>query len=113
MDPIPTKLKQLRACLLCRLIKSYDQFRLHGCDNCESVLRMRGDAERVLECTSANYAGVVSVMDTAGWVARWMRLGEEAVRGMYAGRVWGELPADVADDLERRGVAPPEHLTHQ
>lgn len=32
--PPPDKLKQLRACLTCKLIKTSEQWRENGCENC-------------------------------------------------------------------------------
>ena len=51
MDTVPTELRQLRACLVCSLIKTFDQFVRDGCDNCEPFLTMRNDSERVQEAT--------------------------------------------------------------
>ena len=33
--PIPDKLKLLRACLSCKLIKTTEQWRENGCENCQ------------------------------------------------------------------------------
>ena len=41
VDTVPKSLKQLRACLVCSLIKTFDQFETDGCDNCESVLHLK------------------------------------------------------------------------
>ncbi|XP_051116959.1 transcription elongation factor SPT4 homolog 1-like isoform X3 [Andrographis paniculata] len=48
--------RELRACLRCRLVKTLDQFRISGCENC-SVLNMKDDDERVAEATTINFAG--------------------------------------------------------
>jgi hypothetical protein len=47
--PVPTSLKELRACVFCRLIKTRKQFADDGCDNCGNV-----DIE---DDTSANFKG--------------------------------------------------------
>lgn len=51
VDMIPRDLRNLRACLLCSLIKTMDQFEQDGCDNCERVLHMKGEPDKVYECT--------------------------------------------------------------
>ena len=39
-------------------------------------VQMRGSAERVAECTSLMYDGMVAMMDPGeSWVARWQRIG--------------------------------------
>ncbi|GAU35166.1 hypothetical protein TSUD_217990 [Trifolium subterraneum] len=54
---IPTSFgHELRACLRCRLVKTYDQFRESGCENCP-FLQMDEDQERVVECTTPNFNG--------------------------------------------------------
>lgn len=105
---VPPSLKQLRACLLCRLIKSYDQFVREGCDNCSPAVSMQNDPDRVLELTTARYSGMVAVMQPTGkgtsWVAKWLRL-DRAKAGLYAGKVEGEVPEEVQEELaSRRGL---------
>ena len=39
--PSTTKSKQLRACLLCSVIQSFQDFRKYGCPNCEEILQVR------------------------------------------------------------------------
>jgi len=84
---IPTSFgHELRACLRCRLVKTYDQvyyhfnifccffvlllfvntfcfvsqFRESGCENCQ-FFKMEEDHERVVECTTPNFNGLVGV----------------------------------------------------
>ena len=133
MDALPDDLRRLRACLLCSLIKvracnfwffvlnsflgqTASQFKMHGCDNCERYVRMRGDAQLVADCTSAAFTGIVGVTHTqpsssagtsgapASWVVRWQRL-TGLVPGMYAVSVQGTLPDDIVAALERKGIA--------
>ncbi|XP_027338689.1 transcription elongation factor SPT4 homolog 1 isoform X2 [Abrus precatorius] len=56
---IPTSFgHELRACLRCRLVKTYDQFRESGCENCP-FFKMEEDHERVVDCTTPNFNGFV------------------------------------------------------
>ena len=41
LDCVPNGLRNLRACLLCSLIKTFDQFEMDGCDNCDSFLQLK------------------------------------------------------------------------
>ncbi|KAG8935864.1 transcription elongation factor spt4 [Tulasnella sp. 419] len=100
---IPGAKKQLRACLLCSIIQTPQDFKRLGCPNCDEILQIQNDSERVASCTSAQFDGVIALTNPGeSWVARWQRT-DNFVRGLYAIRVTGRLPVDVQDALAVRG----------
>lgn len=81
-----------------------DQFFNEGCDNCEYFLHLRGDRDRILDCTSTNFDGMIAMMDPAdSWVARWQNI-DNNVRGMYAISVSGDLPEYIKRIMRTRGI---------
>lgn len=80
--------KKLRACLLCSFVATAAEFRREGCPNCDEMLgvrlpssslapltytdpklQMKGDSERVLECTTGTFDGVIAILDPErSWV---------------------------------------------
>ncbi|KAI8616749.1 hypothetical protein BC830DRAFT_1167570 [Chytriomyces sp. MP71] len=94
-----------RACLLCGLIKTKEQFRRSGCDNCEEVLELQGESQRVADCTSAQFDGIVGMTQpNESWVAKWQRC-DKFTPGLYAIRVSGRLPDNIIDDLREKNFA--------
>lgn len=52
-----------------------EQFEFDGCDNCESFLRMKKNKDRVMDCTSNNFDGMIAVMSPEdSWVCKWQRI---------------------------------------
>lgn len=104
LSSIPKDLRHLRACLLCSMVKTLEQFELDGCDNCERFLRLKGDRDQTLSCTSSNFDGVVSMMSPEdSWVAKWQRI-EKLRPGCYAVSVSGKLPSSVVKELKSRRI---------
>ncbi|XP_049598954.1 transcription elongation factor SPT4 isoform X1 [Syngnathus scovelli] len=96
LETVPKDLRHLRACLLCSLVKTIDQFEYDGCDNCESFLQMKGNREMVYDCTSSSFDGVIAQMSPEdSWVAKWQRIGTFKP-GVYAVSVTGRLPPGTA-----------------
>ncbi|KAK2556128.1 Transcription elongation factor SPT4 [Acropora cervicornis] len=81
MESVPKELRNLRACLLCSLVKTMDQFEYDGCENCEKFLRLKNNKENILTCTNT------------------------LARGCYAISVSGKLPGHVVRDLKARGMS--------
>ncbi|XP_003388234.1 PREDICTED: transcription elongation factor SPT4-A-like [Amphimedon queenslandica] len=104
LDSVPKDLRGLRACKLCSMVKSFDQFLYNGCDNCERYIHLKGNRGRVNDCTSPNFDGLISMMSNEdSWVAKWQRI-NKFTKGCYAVSVSGELPEDILDELRERGV---------
>lgn len=101
---LPSETRRLRACMLCSLVKTQTQFKLNGCENCEQVLHLRGDNERIADCTSANFEGLIGfVQPSKSWVGRWQRI-DKFNKGMYAIRVNGRLPISIEEELQDKGI---------
>ncbi|PVU92402.1 hypothetical protein BB561_003860 [Smittium simulii] len=65
---------------------------------------MRGNMDRVMECTSSNFDGIIALMDPSrSWVSKWNHL-EAYYPGIYASYVSGRIPEDVEDMLVEHGV---------
>nr|XP_023019213.1 transcription elongation factor SPT4 [Leptinotarsa decemlineata] len=104
LEAIPKDLRGLRACLVCSLIKSFDQFENDGCDNCDEFLRMKNNSDNVYDCTSSNFDGMISMITPEdSWVAKWQRV-NRFCRGVYAISVSGRLPNSVVRELKSRGL---------
>lgn len=96
--------RHMRACMICSIVKTQQQFHAHGCPNCEKFLDMAGNMDLIQEVTSQVFDGLITVSDTEkSWVARWQRL-EGYVPGVYAVQVEGVLPEDVVAQAEEAGV---------
>uniref|UniRef100_A0A1I8GHY6 GDP-D-glucose phosphorylase 1 n=3 Tax=Macrostomum lignano TaxID=282301 RepID=A0A1I8GHY6_9PLAT len=104
IETVPNELRNLRACMICGLIKTFTQFEVDGCDNCEDFLSLKDNKDMVYDCTSANFDGMIGLMSPDdSWVARWQRI-SKFQKGIYAVSVSGTLPRHVQRMLSERGV---------
>ncbi|XP_075251387.1 transcription elongation factor SPT4-A-like [Convolutriloba macropyga] len=104
MQALPHEIRKLRACLLCSLIKSEDQFEMDGCDNCDEFLHMRNNIENVHDFTSSSFEGMIALMSPEeSWVGKWQRV-DKCVQGMYAISVAGHLPRHMVQELKSHGI---------
>jgi transcription elongation factor SPT4 len=100
---VPNHIKSIRACKVCGLLKTQEQFYDDGCDNCP-FLDMVDNMERVNACTTAFFEGQCAVMDPReSWCARWIRV-DNHLPGVYAISVTGQLDREIEEDLENQGV---------
>uniref|UniRef100_A0A8C3UTF4 Transcription elongation factor SPT4 n=1 Tax=Catharus ustulatus TaxID=91951 RepID=A0A8C3UTF4_CATUS len=99
LETVPKDLRHLRACLLCSLVKTIDQFEYDGCDNCETYLQMKGNREMVYDCTSSSFDGIITMMSPEdSWVSKWQSLFCKPFSGAVRA-------AGIVRELKSRGVA--------
>eukprot|EP00088_Acartia_fossae_P067122 TRINITY_DN83553_c0_g1_i1.p1 TRINITY_DN83553_c0_g1~~TRINITY_DN83553_c0_g1_i1.p1 ORF type:complete len:132 (+),score=21.88 TRINITY_DN83553_c0_g1_i1:28-396(+) len=104
VETVPKDLRQLRACLVCSLVKTFDQFETDGCDNCENFLHMKRNRDNVYDCTSTNFDGMVAACKPRdSWVCKWQRI-KDFVPGVYAISVQGRLSNQIIRDLRAVGI---------
>ncbi|KAF2016614.1 transcription initiation Spt4 [Aaosphaeria arxii CBS 175.79] len=100
----PSQQRNMRACMVCSIVRTNAQFLQSGCPNCEPFLELTGNPDAIADCTSQVFEGLLTVSDTSrSWVARYQRL-EGYVPGVYAIQVEGVLPDDIVVAAENAGV---------
>lgn len=100
----PGQQRNMRACMVCSIVRTQNQFLTQGCPNCEEIIELAGNPEQINDCTSQVFEGLITVADTSrSWVARYQRL-EGYVPGVYATQVEGILPDDVIGLVESAGI---------
>ena len=68
----PTQLKKLRACIRCHLVKTEEQFKKEGCDNCRDTLN-----NEILEKITPHFKGIIAITNPKNsWCAKWMDKGK-------------------------------------
>nr|CAG4642981.1 EOG090X0NWO [Evadne anonyx] len=105
VEVVPKDLRQLRACLVCSLIKTFDQFEFDGCDNCDEFLHMKNNKDNIYDCTSNNFDGMIALMfPEDSWVAKWQRITRKC-KGVYAISVSGTLPKSFIREMKTVGLS--------
>jgi transcription elongation factor SPT4 len=100
----PNQQRNMRACMVCSVVRTQQQFLTQGCPNCEDILELAGNPEQINDCTSQVFEGLITVADTTrSWVARYQRL-EGYKPGVYATQVEGILPDEVIGAVESAGI---------
>jgi transcription elongation factor SPT4 len=100
----PNQQRNMRACMICSIVRTQQQFMTQGCPNCEYIIELANNPDQINDCTSQVFEGLISVADTSrSWVARYQRL-EGYVPGVYATQVEGILPEDVLLAVESAGI---------
>lgn len=96
--------RNLRACMICSIVRPSNSFHSQGCPNCEEFLELAGHSDVIQDCTSQVFEGLITLADSKeSWVARWQRL-EGYVPGVYAVKVVGILPEDYISAIEAAGI---------
>jgi len=97
--------KGLSACIVCRLIKTFEQFYTSGCENCDDFLRLEGDQDRCSECTTPHFQGMLTIMDPqASWTAKWTH-SRHFVPGVYALSIQEKVPEHIEEILVDNKIA--------
>lgn len=95
--------KQLRACYVCKLIKTGPQFLDSGCENCRWMAE-EIEHSNLDEFTTSNFSGLMTVMDPkSSWVSKWTHTAK-AVPGCYALSLNDPPPRTLQEKLESRGI---------
>ena len=86
-----------RACMLCGIVQTTNEFNRNGCPNCQGIFEEAGVS--AIECTSPSFEGLVGMCKpTKSWVAKWLSV-DMNIPGMYAIKVDGRLPSEVVELL--------------
>ncbi|KAK2955874.1 putative Transcription elongation factor SPT4 [Blattamonas nauphoetae] len=103
--PLDINPRHQRACLVCGLVKTMQQFVAEGCENC-SYLQMKKNRERVASYTTTNFKSLVAVTDPkASWTAKWIQ-SDTFIPGCYAIIVTGDLPELAEEEIGKHGIVP-------
>ena len=99
MDPYIRRAK-LRACMICSIVRTQDDFLKEGCPNCPWLDL---DVTTLDHSTSQVMEGIMAITaPERSWVAKWLKIdGFEA--GTYAMKVTGQPSPEVLEAMEDRG----------
>jgi len=99
---VPNSLKnKYRACLRCHLIKTEEQFKEDGCNNCPFFISSSWSTE---DFTTTHFEGFISIMNPEeSWVSRWLDL-ESFMPGCYCLKVFNDLPPDVLEYFKEKKI---------
>ncbi|RPA87356.1 transcription elongation factor spt4 [Ascobolus immersus RN42] len=102
---VPTsQFRKLVACMVCAFIQTASYFVKNGCPNCDEVIKLRNEPDKVDDCTSSEYEGIITIHEVSeSWVAKWQRL-DKYVPGIYAVKVSGNLPSEIISELRDAGI---------
>ncbi|KAK9464322.1 Spt4/RpoE2 zinc finger-domain-containing protein [Lipomyces arxii] len=96
--------KAERACLVCGIVQTFNEFVARGCPNCDSLLSLQHSDEGVHAATSPSFEGLVAMAGPEqSWVAKWLRI-DGFQPGTYAVKVNGRLPDEIVRSLDEQGV---------
>lgn len=93
----PSGMKNLRACIRCRIIMTKDQFLQLGCPTCREVLNMVDNEGRVVACTTTQFQGNFAVIRPGTFASRFNGL-DRRRPGCYALAVQGTIPETMRED---------------
>lgn len=100
IECIPQSTRHLRACLVCSMVKSFDQFEVDGCENCDDFLQLKNNKEHIYNYTSNNFDGLTALMKPEeSWAGKWLRI-NSFTPGMYAISVSGRLPPEIIREVK-------------
>ncbi|KAF8427462.1 putative transcriptional elongation protein Spt4 [Tirmania nivea] len=100
----PGQYRNLRACMVCSIVQPHSKFTKEGCPNCEEAIHLRNNPDKVEDCTSPVFEGLIALWQpTSSWVSKWQRI-DGFVKGMYAVKVSGNLPEEIILQLEDADV---------
>lgn len=100
----PNSQNNLQACIPCLLVKTFQQFREYGCENCMEAFELRENDEKIEEVTTKSFEGLVAITrPPESWVARWQFV-QNFIPGVYALKVEGSIGEDSARELADKNI---------